>query len=107
MPSGSVTSRSLLVFHRRATAAHHPELVAVHLLPEDVDPSQTAVDEVDGALQSAFAKTAQQKEEIVLVAFKESTEFLATLPPVFPSSFCGLSRRSPSSEIGKYQLYQA
>jgi len=47
----SVTSRSLLVFHGRATAAHHPELIAVHLLPGDVDPSQTAVDAVNGSLQ--------------------------------------------------------
>jgi hypothetical protein len=52
----SVTSRSLLVFHSRATAAHSAELVAVHLLPEDVQPSQTAVDAVDGTLQVHLPK---------------------------------------------------
>jgi hypothetical protein len=52
----SVTSRSLLVFHSRATAAHSPELVAVHLLPEDVHALQTAVDAVDGVLQVHLPK---------------------------------------------------
>ena len=59
----SVTSRSLLVFHSRATAAHHPELVAVHLLPEDVDPSQTAVDAVDGALQVHLPKQRNKRRK--------------------------------------------
>jgi hypothetical protein len=52
----SVTSRSLLVFRSRATAAHSPELVAVHLLPETVHPLQTAVDAVDGVLQVHLPK---------------------------------------------------
>ena len=52
----SVTSRSLLVFHSR-------ELVAVHLLPEEVDPSQTAVDAVDGALQVHLPKRRNKRRK--------------------------------------------
>jgi hypothetical protein len=59
----SVTSRSLLVFHSRGTAAHNPELIAVHLLSEDVHPSQTAVDAVDGVLQVRLPKQRQRKRK--------------------------------------------
>jgi hypothetical protein len=52
----SVTSRSLLVFRSRTKAAHDPELVAVHLLPKDIDASETEVQAVDGILQVHLPK---------------------------------------------------
>jgi hypothetical protein len=52
----SVTNRSLLVFHSRPTTTHNPELITVHLLPEDIHSAQTAVDAVDGALQVHLPK---------------------------------------------------
>jgi hypothetical protein len=66
----SVTNRSLLVFHSRAMAAHNPELIAVHLLPEDIHPEQTAV----GSSASTFAETAQQKKEISSHRFPKDCE---------------------------------
>jgi Protein of unknown function (DUF2934) len=59
----SVTIRSLLVFHSRATAAHNPELIAVHLLPEDIHPSQTGVDAIDGVLQVHLLKQRQRRRK--------------------------------------------
>jgi Protein of unknown function (DUF2934) len=67
----SVTSRSLLVFHSRGTAPHNPELIAVHnlelitvhLLSEDIHPSQTAVDAVEGVLQVCLPKQRQRKRK--------------------------------------------
>jgi hypothetical protein len=59
----SVSIRSLLVFHSRATAAHNPELVAVHLLPEDIHPSQTAVAAVDEVLQVHLPKQRQRRRK--------------------------------------------
>jgi hypothetical protein len=59
----SVTIRSLLVFHSRATAAHHPELIAVHLLSEDIHSSQTTVDAVDGVLQVHLSKQRRRKRK--------------------------------------------
>lgn len=59
----SVTIRSLLVFHSCATATHNPELIAVHLLPEDIHPYQTAVEAVDGVLQVHLPKQRQRKRK--------------------------------------------
>jgi len=59
----SVPSRSLLVFQNRAMAAHNPELVAVHLLPEDIHPAQTAVDAVDGVLQVHLPKQRNKRKK--------------------------------------------
>lgn len=59
----SVTIRSLLVFHSRATAAHNPELIAVHLLLEDIHPAQTAVDAVDGVLQVHLPKQRNKRRK--------------------------------------------
>jgi len=59
----SVTSRSLLVFRSRAMSAHNPELIAVHFLPEDIHPAQTAVDAVDGVLQVHLAKQRNKKKK--------------------------------------------
>ena len=59
----SVTSRSLLVFQSRAMAAHNPELIAVHLLPENIHPEQTAVDAVDGVLQVHLPKQRNKRRK--------------------------------------------
>jgi HSP20 family molecular chaperone IbpA len=59
----SLTNVNQIGANSRATAAHHPELVAVHLLPEDVDPSQTAVDAVDGALQVHLPKQRNKRRK--------------------------------------------
>jgi Protein of unknown function (DUF2934) len=59
----SVTIRSLLVFHSRAMAAHNPQLIAIHLFPENIQPSQTAVDEVDGVLQVHLPKQRQRRRK--------------------------------------------
>jgi hypothetical protein len=59
----SVTSRSLLVFHSRSTVGRSPELIAVHLLPEDIQPSQTSVNAVDGTLQVYLPKQRHMKKK--------------------------------------------
>jgi HSP20 family molecular chaperone IbpA len=43
--------------------AHNPELIAVHLLPEDIHPAQTAVDAVDGVLQVHLPKQRNKKKK--------------------------------------------
>jgi len=55
--------RSLLVFQSRAMAAHNPELIAVHLLPENIHPEQTAVDAVDGVLQVHLPKQRNKRRK--------------------------------------------
>jgi hypothetical protein len=49
--------------------AHNPELIAVHLLPEDIHPAQTAVDAVDGVLQVHLPKQRNKKKKEVLITF--------------------------------------
>ena len=59
----SVTSRSLLVFQSRAAATHNPELIAVHLSPEDIHSAQAAVAAVDGALQVHLPKQRKNRRK--------------------------------------------
>jgi hypothetical protein len=59
----SVTIRSLLVFRSHTRAAHNPELIGVHLLPEDVNVSETAVEAVDGILQVHLPKRGHGRKQ--------------------------------------------
>src|SRR5437879_7174570 len=62
----SVTSRSLLVFHSRAMAAHNPELNSCSSLAGRHPPRTDRSGRGGWSSASAFAETAQQKKEIKL-----------------------------------------